>query len=55
MLFGMAVAGFGLLAGLAFGVLSVVKGEKMPALALIAIMLPLGIVALLIVGRMLPL
>ena len=55
MLFGMAVAGFGLLAGLAFGVLSVVKGEKMPALALIAIILPLGIVALLIVGRMLPL
>ena len=55
MLFGMAIAGVGLLAGLALGVLSVVKGEEMPALAVIAIILPLGIGALLIAGRMLPL
>ena len=35
MLFGMAVAGCCVLAGLAIGVFSVVKGEKIPALALI--------------------
>ena len=42
MLLGAAIAGIGLLVGGAFGVLSVFKGETMPLLAVIAIILPLG-------------
>jgi hypothetical protein len=55
MLFGVAIAGIGLLAGGALGVLTLVKEEKMPLLAIIAIILPLGIVTLLIAGKMFPL
>ena len=55
MLWGVAIAGIGLLTGGIFGVVSLVKEEKRPLLAMIAIILPLGTLALLIVRRMFPL